>query len=423
MPVLGTNAMKSLTLADRALSSFASMPRTDMGGVLAEWMLARDESVRSSVIEGVASTTDSLAWARYREQAGQPVSDANEALTLGASRQVAAAVELGEQLRNGRPFTTDDVLRLHAALFKNTQEHDLAGIFRDEPVWIGPSGCLIEEATFVPPPPEHVPDLVEDLVAYLNTSDHPAVLQTAVIHAQFETIHPFEDGNGRTGRALMHTVLNARDLVSGAIPVSAALERDRTGYYESLNATRVVCDADDSAARSDGFARWMEMFGEACGQAHAQATVTVRAVEEMAARWIRTSRFRSDSAAASLMRLLPSMPILDAELVADQLGVSKRVGRTALNALAKAGIVSPVGGRRNARFSVPEMVSVLRRMNPDGALPSDTPPTSWPTTADELSLSSAQVSAQCGFLGPRSQLPCVLPPGHAGQHRYRQPPR
>ncbi|WP_419947013.1 Fic family protein [Candidatus Poriferisodalis sp.] len=394
------------------------MPKTDMGGVLARWMLARDESVRSSVIEGVGSTADGLAWARYREQTGQPVTDANEALTLGASRQLAAAVDLGEQLRNGRPCTADDILSLHAALFEDTQERDLGGALREEPIWIGPADCLIEEATFVPPPPEYVPDLAEDLVGYLNTSDHPAVLQAAVAHAQFETVHPFEDGNGRTGRALVHTVLNARGLVDGAIPISAALERDRADYYESLNATRVVCDANDSAARSQGFAPWMDVFGAACEEAHAQATVTVRAVEEMASGWEQKSRFRSDSAAASLMRLLPSMPILDAEMIADRLGVSRRVGRTALNALAKAGIVTPVGGRRNARFAVPEMVSVLRRMNPDGAVPAGSPSMSRPATDAERSPSTL-LPTKCGFRGPRSQRPCVLARGHAGQHRYQ----
>ncbi|MXV87599.1 MAG: hypothetical protein F4117_05645 [Acidimicrobiales bacterium] len=152
-PVLGADAMNLLTLADRALGAIPSMPKTHIAEVLAKWMLARDESVRSSVIEGVGSTADGLAWARYREQAGKPVTDANEALTLGASRQLSAAVELGERMQNGRPCTADDVLSLHAVLFEDIEARDIGGVLRDEPIWIGPPGCLIEEATFVPPPP------------------------------------------------------------------------------------------------------------------------------------------------------------------------------------------------------------------------------------------------------------------------------
>ena len=415
-PAFGTEVLNAVTLADGALRSIAAMPKTDVGGVLADWMMARDESIRSSVIEGVASTSDGLAWARYREQAGQPVPDANDALTLGASRQVAAAVGLGRNMRNGNPCTADDLLRLHETLFENTPERDLGGVMRDEPIWIGPAGCLITEASLVPPPPEFVPGLMEDLVGYLNTSDHPAVLQTAVVHAQFETIHPFEDGNGRTGRALMQTVLNARGLASGAVPLSNALGRDRTAYYDALNATRVVCDAGDSPARSSGFAQWAEFFGNACGDALSQAASTVRTVEGLAAGWERKARFRSDSTAAALMRVLPSIPIMDAQMVAERLGVSRRAGRTALNALADAGIVSPVGGRRNGRFVVPELVNMLRGMNPDGASPPGAPIAGSTPAAPG---SPPPALTDCEVRGPRSQRPCVLPRGHAGQHRYR----
>lgn len=417
-PVLGPEAVNAVTLADRSLSGIAAMPRTDVGGALAGWMMARDESIRSSVIEGVESTGDALAWARYREQAGQSVSEDNDALTLGASRQLTAAVELGEQMRDGYACTTDDILRIHAALFENTRHSDMGGVLRSEPIWVGPSGCLIDEATFVAPPPDHVAALMDDLVGYLNTASHPAALQAAIAHAQFETIHPFEDGNGRTGRALMHTVLNARDAAAGAVPISTALESDRPRYYRSLDATHVICDADDVGSRSRSFGQWIRLFGEACAGARAQAALIVASVEDLAAEWERKARFRAGSAASALLGILPSMPIMDAEMVAGRLGVSAQVARLALNSLAEAGIVRPTGGRRNVRYEVPEMVDMLRRMNPDGAMPNaaraggaHTPPVASPVPRPAF--------VACGFRGPRSRRPCVLPRGHAGQHRYQ----
>ena len=124
-----------------------------------------------------------------------------------------------------------------------------------------------------------------DLVGYLNASNHPAVLRAAMAHAQFETIHPFVDGNGRTGRALIQTVLNAAGLARGAVPISTALSRDRSGYYDALNATRVVCGPDDAVARSASLHWWLATFKNACEEAQVQAASVVRAVEGIASRW------------------------------------------------------------------------------------------------------------------------------------------
>lgn len=416
-PVLGHDAVNALAMAAESIRGISAMPKTDVGGSLAGWMMARDESIRSSLIEGVQSTGDALAWARYREQSGQPVSEENDALTLGASRQVAAAVDLGEQMRVGHVCTADDVLRVHATLFENTQQSDVGGMLRSEPIWIGPAGCRIDEASFVAPPPADVPELLDDLVEYLNTTRHLAVMQAAVAHAHFETIHPFEDGNGRTGRALVHTVLNARGAASGAVPISTALDNDRPRYYRSLNASHVICDADDTASRSRCLEQWIGCFADACAEAHAQAAQTVAAVEDLAAEWERKTRFRSGSAAAALLDALPAMPIMDAEMVAARLDVSVQVARLALRSLVDAGIISPTGGRRNIRYEVPEMIRMLRGMNPDGAM-QRTSRIDAPAPQSDLPPVQQPAFVACGHRGMRSRRPCISPRGHAGQHRY-----
>lgn len=270
-----------------------------MGGAIASWMAARDESIRSSAMEGVEATESGLAWAGYMDEAGRPVSDENEALTLGAAKQIAAAVELGERMRGGSACTLDDVLAVHRSLFAGTRDRDIGGALRGGPIWIGPPGCTVDDASFVPPPVGLVAELMEDLVAYLNASSHPAVLRAAVAHAQFETIHPFEGGNGRTGRALIHTVLNAAGTARGAVPISTALGRDRGGYHGALNATRVVCEAGDGAARSTALGGWLGVFDDACEQAYAQKVSVSRAVEAVAARWREAASFRRGSATAA----------------------------------------------------------------------------------------------------------------------------
>ena len=414
-PSLSADSANAVTVADGALAAISALPQTALGGMLAEWMMTRDESIRSSVMEGVASTGPGLEWARYLDQAGRPVPDEIDALTLGATKQVAAAVDLGKKIRAGGTAALEDILDVHRCLFGGTRDRDLGGSLRVEPIWIGPDGCLVEDASFVPPPAEHVPDLMSDLVDYLNTTKHPAVLRAALVHAQFETIHPFEDGNGRTGRALIHAVLVSDGLTNGAVPISDALSRDRSGYHDALNATRIVCASDDAMARSAAMHDWMRVFSDACGEANRQAASAAKTVESMVARWQSAARFRSDSAAAKLMDALPSMPVLDARMASRRLGVTERAARAAITSLEAAGIVRRTGGRRNRRYTVPDMVGMLRQMTPDGGLPHHrTTATDTPTP----SLPAPPANAACGYLGPRSHQRCVLPRGHAGQHRY-----
>ena len=415
-PALTAEDVNAVTVADRALVAAGTLPASELAGGLAKWMLARDESIRSSIMEGVAATAAGLAWAEYHDQAGRPVSDENEALTLGAAQQVAAAVELGRRMRAGYNCALDDLCGIHSLLFAQTRDRSVGGVLRDEPIWIGPPGCLVDDATFVPPPQDQVPALMDDLVRYVNTSDHPPVLRAVIAHGQFETIHPFGDGNGRTGRALIQTVLNAAGLADGAVPVSSALSRDQRGYYDALNATRVVCGAADTTTRSRGLRGWLTTFSDACVEAEHQAAAVARTAAGLARRWQGVAVFRRDSAAAAVLAALPSMPVLDAKTAAQHVGVTPRAARAALVALSDAGIVSSTSGRRNRRYTVPEMVTLLRAMTPDGGLTARvqsrlTPPSERPTAA-------AESGATCGYYGPRAKRRCWLPPRHSGQHRY-----
>ena len=412
-PLLGINDLKAVSAADLALNTSASLPQTALGTMIADWMMARDESIRSSAIEGIESTGSGLAWAQYQNELDKPVSDQNDALTLGAAKQTVQAIELGAKIRDGGILITDDVLKLHRILFDGTPNRAIGGVLRDSPIWIGPPDCLIDNASFVAPPEGHVVPLLEDLVDYLNQSDHPPVLKAAIVHCQFETIHPFEDGNGRTGRALIHLVLNAAGVVCGTLPISTILSDDRTRYYHALNSTRAICDREDNASRSAAVSQWLLLFSRSCQGAKEQITLAARNAESLRERWQTQGRFRSDSAAAALLHVLPTMPVLDSTLVSKRLSITKRAARNAIKSLESAGIVSRTGGQRNRRYIVHDMVDDLRRFAPDGGV--------IVSRLESLSYSQRLPSpaVSCGVVGPRSQRPCLLPKGHQGQHRYR----
>lgn len=208
-PTIGSRIQALLDKADESLQRIDAVTDSHKTFALLNWMVCADECIRTSVIEGVYSTVEGVAWAQYNDRSGVPIQDENDHLTLGAFKQATKSVDLGHRMRDGYQITVDDICDLHNTLFAGTKERSIGGQLRDCPMWIGPQGCSIYNASHVAPPKEHVHELLNDLVNYMNNSEHHPLLQACVVHIQFETIHPFEDGNGRTGRALIHTILNS----------------------------------------------------------------------------------------------------------------------------------------------------------------------------------------------------------------------
>ncbi|HMJ03967.1 MAG TPA: Fic family protein, partial [Conexibacter sp.] len=166
--------------------------------------LLRQESVASSRIEGLSVGQRRLA----RAAAGVGRDDLAGQI-VGNVRAMEKAIRLASE---PRPLTRDDILAIHHTLFEQTRYAEIGGVVRQEQNWIGGSAYSPVGAAFVPPPHELVDDLLDDLVAFLRRDDLPVTLQAAIAHAQFETIHPFADGNGRAGRCLIHVVYRRRGL-------------------------------------------------------------------------------------------------------------------------------------------------------------------------------------------------------------------
>ena len=329
------------------------------GALPAEWLLDRAESVASSSIEGIRPSARRVARAEARMALfGQQPADSE----MQALRNISVTARARELAVSGTALSVDGLRQLHETLMG---EDPVSGRIRDRQNWVGAGqlgGPL--QAHHVGPPPEAVPGLLEDLVAYINEPDDGIpMVRAAVAHAQFETIHPFHDGNGRTGRALLQYMYLRAGLAAGAaLPVSAALMLTRREYFDALDATRVVCAPDDPS-RSRAFGGWIEHLAAASDHAcrlHDRLNTHVGALQQQWAHTARGHRIRPSSAAFRLLAHLPANPVVTAHSARRLLGSTDRTARNAVSRLAEAGIlVQRSAGRRNRVFECAAMMDAF----------------------------------------------------------------
>ena len=239
--------------------------------------------------------------------------------------------------------------------------------------WTGGSGHNPCSAAFVPPPPEDVPTLLDDLIAFCNDDGLPALAQAAVAHAQFETIHPFVDGNGRAGRALIHLVLRRRGIATRFLPpVSLVLSTWADDYVAGLTSTRYAGGTGSEAAHI-GINRWVALFASACGWAVADAGWFQERVRQLQETWRqRAGNPRRDSAVRRLIGALPAARVLTVATAAELTGRSFQAANQAMDRLVEAGVLVQVSvGRRNRAFEAPELIDVFTALERRLASPAD----------------------------------------------------
>ncbi len=321
-------------------------------------ILLRAESVASSKIEGLQVGARRLLRAEAARELAEPSSDVTATEVLA---NIEAMVYAIANASVDEPVTVDLLLDIHRRLLAGSRIEDHGGRLREAQNWIGGSDYHPCEAAFVPPPPELVGELVEDLVAFCNDDSLPAVAQAAIAHAQFETIHPFVDGNGRTGRALVHIVLRRRGLAPRVLPpVSLILATWAKDYIGGLVATRYTGSADSPAA-IQGMNLWIGRFAGACRRAVEDASSFEQRVLAIQAGWReRLGDVRAQSSADLLLRALPGAPILTANSAARLIGRSFPQTNEAITRLAGARILKQVTmGRRNRAFEAPEIIKAF----------------------------------------------------------------
>lgn len=313
----------------------AAVTRLDAGagvqlGALSNFLL-RSESVATSKIERIVADLDDIARASVGAEAG---SDARQ--TVAAAAAITGLIE-----QAGHELTLEDILGAHRLLLQDDRiERRYAGQLRAQQNWIGGSDFSPRNAAYIPPNHERVPEHVDDLLAFMGRSDLPPVAQAAITHAQFESIHPFTDGNGRIGRALINAVLRFRGLTRRvAIPIASVMLADVDAYFAHLTAYR--------AGDADGMTRYL---ANAAVTASEESEVSAQALDLLPDQWNDAAGHpRKDSAAAAIISRLVDQPVLTYRIAATIAGASDRSAFTALDRLVKAEVLTEITGNRRDR--------------------------------------------------------------------------
>lgn len=312
--------------------------------------LLRAESVASSRIEGLLLSHRRLAKAAFSPD----VHDITAQSVLANVRALERAVELAATVED---LKREHLLEVHRILFEGTRDEHVGGRLREEQNWIEGAASSPRNAEFIPPPPDLVPELVDDLCEFCNRVDLPAAIQAAIAHAQFETIHPFVDGNGRVGRALILVVLRRRAVAQAYLPpVSLALAGDADKYVAALTSWRRGEEED-----------WYSVFNEALFRVANSAREFGAQMADLQRRWReKAGGPREGSGAKRLIERLPSQPVINVKTASRLLGGSEERARVAILRLEEAGVLRQATmGRRNRAWECIGLFNLLDRFERD----------------------------------------------------------
>ena len=302
-------------------------------------LLLRTESIASSKVEGMQVDARTLARAEVAHDTGGRVGpDAAEVLANIDAMQTAI-----EHASTSHAIVPEDLAKIHRVFLQKSHNRAIGGHFRDKQNWIGGNDYNPCGADFVPPPPEEVATLIDDLCKFCNQEDLSPLVQAAIAHAQFETIHPFEDGNGRTGRALVQVLLRRRGLAPAFVPpISVALARDKGRYIRGL-----------TFFREDRIAEWLGIFASGTAQAATLAIQYTYLVAELRNRWrmqLRESTSpRADATAWAIIDILPAHPVVSVPVAVTATKRTKPAVNDAIQELVSAGVLKPISESKRNR--------------------------------------------------------------------------
>ncbi len=347
---LSLSIVKDLSAADRALSELAGIARTLPNPHLLIGPFLRREAVLSSRIEGTqASFSDLLFFeaARLREK---QVPDVREVSNY------VKALEYGLARLSTLPVSLRLIREIHQRLMAGVRgESQTPGEFRRSQNWIGPAGCTLSDATFVPPPVEEMHNALDSFEKYLHeASEMPALIRLSLIHYQFEAIHPFLDGNGRVGRLLVSLLLCSEKLLPHPLLyLSSYFERYRDEYYRHLLAV----------SQKGAWEQWIDYFLKAVA---IQSTDAIQRIDQLLAlRQTYRTRMQQARASALLLQLIDelfSYPAITNRAVSERMKVTPRSAQLNIDKLVERGIIQEATGRqRNRVYVATEIVAIIER--------------------------------------------------------------
>ena len=352
---LDSEAVAAIASATKALTQLND-PRGRPSSLTAlATSLLRSESAASSRIEDLAISHKRLARAAFK----RPARPGDRAIdVLGNLEAMAGAIELGASKKT---IAIGDLSEIHRVLLRFSVDKKIAGLVREAQNWIGGNTFNPIGAEYVPPPPEEVARLLNDLCEFIARNDLPAIAQAAIAHAQFENIHPFADGNGRIGRALIYVVLRRRgDAINYIPPISLVLAAQQKSYIAGLGRF--------SAGDVSG---WCGLFAEATDAAALEAQRFAAQVEAQQAEWLeRLGRPRQDAAVSQLVHSMPEQPVLDVGVGRRLTGKSHVAVQNALARLEDVGILKRPNERKWGRvWECDELLDLVERFEESVATP------------------------------------------------------
>lgn len=376
-------------------------------------LLTRVESLASSLIEGHYVSPQNLIEA---EVIGTDDVDAKATLNNIAVMEAAMREVAGSE-----KITHEHLIGLQSMLLP-----ELPRGYREVQNWIGGSNYSPAGAAHVPPPPEDVEIMMDDLLRFVNGTRGNPLVNAALAHAQFESIHPFIDGNGRTGRALIHVMLHRAGLTENSIlPISAVLSRTKRSYITGLHSVRGK-GAPDAQRIED----WIDNFTHTSNDAATKTLRLIEQAEDLDEQWVqrivahRSSHgmraLRSDSVVNRITGSLMANPCLTAESAAKQFEVSHTAAATALNDLHEVGILSRSRdySSRNDYFTALEVSTLIAQLQRVNSSAMDDARLAVPfSSASAKSLNSYTKNNYCDRYMPIARTNCRRGRNHAGQCR------
>ncbi len=346
------NLYTILSKADRALGRLdgciQTLPNPDLFAV----MYVRKEAVLSSQIEGTQSSLQDVLAAEAHLMSSTTPKDVGEVINY------VNAMNYGLKRLEQLPVSIRLIREIHENLMKDVRgshPHLTPGELRRSQNWIGPTGCTLNEATFVPPPPHEVMRVLGDLEKFIHSqSDLPALIQIGLAHAQFETIHPFLDGNGRIGRLLITLLLCQREiLIKPVLYLSYYFKQHRSEYYEKLQNIRDNGDWEN----------WLHFFLTGIAEVSLQATETARRIlalrekhRDLVTEKLGTSAGRGHIVLESLFK----RPIISVAEVQKKVGTSYQAANGLVHKLVGLKILHEItGNKRNRKFRYAAYISIL----------------------------------------------------------------
>jgi Fic family protein len=336
----------SLSDADRLIGKLCAEGRQLPNPHVLIRPFVKREAVLSSRIEGTQATLGEL----LASDAGVIVERSPD--DLREVGNYVTALEYGVSRLQSLPMSLRLIKEIHEKLMSGVRG-DMAtpGEFRRSQNWIGPAGCTLANATYVPPPPSELMNCLGQLEGFLHERKLPPLVQAAIAHSQFEAIHPFLDGNGRTGRLLVTLLLVERGvLVSPLLYLSAFFEATRSEYYDRLLAV----------TQEGRWTEWLEYFLNGVARTSEDAVSRAERINSLLAQWRGRVAGGASKTAAVLIPLLGENPFWTVKKISERLGVAFTTAQRAVDKLVEMGILSPVGDARRLRvFCAKDVMAIL----------------------------------------------------------------